>query len=317
MPSSVIAGAGSALASKAVGSLMGGGKKKGGGGKGSYGSPYAIPKFRAGGLGLDYDKDGTMYATYKSAPGTINGIDRFNAVNNVAQSYKNQGVGLRGAIPGVQGYYDDAIAGINTNLGRVTPGFGDLTKARVDAVRNAGLSAKSDLRSNLSKRRVLGSSFGDDAIARTEMETGQQEAAVRAQSFLEELDLNTQLIQDRLTTQMQGFQDTQNLIRDAFSAERAVDQTQLDELNTQLSLMTGIIGQASEIAQRNAELEANYAASGAQARGGLLGDGMSGALGKGIGAGASKLMGFASTGGQGFNFGNIFGAATGAYGPGF
>ena len=81
---------------------------------------------------------------------------------------------------------------------QVTPGFGALTTARVNSLTSARQRAIGTLSENLRQRRVLGSSFAQDALARAEGEFGQQEAQIRAQSFLQELDLNTRLL-DRET----------------------------------------------------------------------------------------------------------------------
>jgi len=54
----------------------------------------------------------------------------------------------------------------------VAPGFGRLTESGVQAIQDQRRQAVSNLRENLGRRRVLGSSFGADALARTEAEFG-------------------------------------------------------------------------------------------------------------------------------------------------
>jgi hypothetical protein len=80
----------------------------------------------------------------------------------------------------------------------VNPAFSDVTKARVDAITNAASKATSDLRGNLAQRRVLGSSFGQDALARVQLEAGQQEGAARAQGQLESIDAMSKLLSARV-----------------------------------------------------------------------------------------------------------------------
>lgn len=321
MPGSVASAVGSAVASKAIGSLMGGGKKSSGGGASATGG-MTVPQFLAGGLDFTYNMSdpSKLYVNHsKYSAGAMQDPSvqlRQKSIADIVSAYKNQATDIRGQIPQAQGFFGDAISSLTRNIAEVRPGFGRLTDARVQSVRNAGEAERSDLRSNLAKRRVLGSSFAGDALTRQGLETGQQEAAVRAQSFLEELDLETKLIGDRLATQISSLDYTRDLANQAFSADRAASQTDLDELNTQLAVVTGIIGTMGQIAQQNAALEAQYAAQGAAARGGMIGD-IAGPIGRGFGNMVGGFSDFVGTGGQGFNFGNIFGAATGAYGPGF
>lgn len=98
-------------------------------------------------------------------------------------------------------------------LGEVRPGFGRLTDARVQAVETARQRAAGDLKENLSRRRVSGSSFANDAAARTEREFADAESAVRAQSFLEELEASRQLLDQR------------------FNVRQAVVETELGQVN--------------------------------------------------------------------------------------
>ena len=74
----------------------------------------------------------------------------------------------------------------------IRPGFGRLTEARVQAIRDRRAQAVGNLRESLTRRNVLGASFAQDAIARTELEFAQEEERARAQSFLEELQLEQQ-----------------------------------------------------------------------------------------------------------------------------
>ena len=87
---------------------------------------------------------------------------------------------------------------INNLEKQVTPGFGRLTQARVNAIGDARRRTIGDLRENLSRRRILGSSFANDAETRASAEFAKLEEEARAQSFLEELDLSSRLI-DRQT----------------------------------------------------------------------------------------------------------------------
>ena len=59
----------------------------------------------------------------------------------------------------------------------------------IDAIRSAGKRTIGNLREELGKRRVLGSTFASREIASTEAEFGRIEEQSRAESFLQELTL--------------------------------------------------------------------------------------------------------------------------------
>ena len=88
----------------------------------------------------------------------------------------------------------------------VRPGFGRLTQARVEAIRAAGQRTVGNLREELAKRRVLGSTFASREIASVESEFGRQEEFARAESFLQELGLTGELIKDEFSSLISGFE---------------------------------------------------------------------------------------------------------------
>lgn len=122
---------------------------------------------------------------------------------------------------------------------RVTPGFGAITDARVKSVRDAATVARGNLRDQLARRRVLGSSFGEDAISRQEAEFAKVEAEERAKSFLEELDMRTRILDQRTK----------------LNEQRVVSE--LDELGLPTSIintLTTAIAEANKIDKENALL---------------------------------------------------------------
>lgn len=92
---------------------------------------------------------------------------------------------------------EEQAAKLGGLIERVAPGVGDLTKARLAGLENTRRQTLGDIRENLARRRVLGSSFAQDAITRAQREFAQQEEEVRASSFLQELDLTNKLIQQQ------------------------------------------------------------------------------------------------------------------------
>lgn len=87
----------------------------------------------------------------------------------------------------------------------VEPGFGRLTEAGIRAIRDARRSSIGDLKTNLSRRRVLGSSFGADDVSRTNAEFAKRENEFTSQAFVQELELSKQLINEQATAQANSF----------------------------------------------------------------------------------------------------------------
>ncbi len=267
MAGSIASAVGSAAVSYGANKLLGGGKKSSGGGgsQAGGGGPGLLP-FTAGGIEFKFDKNGTPFFDYSNPIGA----QRLGYLSNQQKSFTDQANTMRGYIPQIQGAYGEAIGGIQSNLERLRPGFGALTDARVNAIRDEGARAGSDLKSNLAKRRVLGSSFAEADISTQRAEFAKKEAEARAASYLEELDATTKLIGEKLNFQTAEIDAVASYIKEAFSLERASDQVQLDELNKQFDALTSMISGLNAAAQRNAQTEAEYAAQGAANRGKLI-----------------------------------------------
>lgn len=82
-------------------------------------------------------------------------------------------------------------------LERVAPGYGELTQARVQAIRDAATRSISDLRGTLEQRKLAGSSFAGDLVTRAEREFAQAEELARAEAKAEELRLRSDFIAQR------------------------------------------------------------------------------------------------------------------------
>lgn len=152
--------------------------------------------------------------------GVSAGPDRMAAVGNIANTFGTQA---------------DALGGLRTT---VAPGFSDFRKAGLSDIENARLSSIGNLRENLQRRRVLGSSFAQDAASRAEAEFGQTKAKFEASSYLAELEATT------------------NLMQQEFTARRSQFQTGLDEMNLEATLAANLTGKATDILGKNAQMEA-------------------------------------------------------------
>lgn len=143
--------------------------------------------------------------------------------------------GIVGGLSGTFGEQADLLAG---QRALVAPGVSDLRASRLANVENARTRAIGNLRQNLQRRRVLGSSFGRDALTRAEAEFSQERDRVEAESALQELQLTNQLINQEFQARAQSF------------------QTRLDELNVQADLAEGIRQSVASDLNQNAQLQA-------------------------------------------------------------
>ena len=78
---------------------------------------------------------------------------------------------------------------------QVAPGFSAFREAGLGQLRNERDATVGNLRESLSRRGVLGSSFGQDVVGRTRAEFGQKRAQFAAQTTLQEMEATRNLIQ--------------------------------------------------------------------------------------------------------------------------
>lgn len=187
---------------------------------------------------------------------SVNATDERQAlVRNLANVFNSQALSIGGLIP------------------QVAPGFGRLTDARVQSVRNARDRVLGDARDTFARRRVLGSNFAQNTLGNLEREFGQEEGRVRAQSALEELQLTVDLIGQQAVAKQQEFQtflQEQNLQTDiALTLSNGVNSL----LTSQASAMQAIA--AAEASNRN-----NFLALAGSEAGSAVGDILGGLFGK-------------------------------------
>jgi hypothetical protein len=149
---------------------------------------------------------------------------------------------------------------------KVAPGMSDLRAARLAEIENARERSIGNLRDNLARRRVLGSSFGQDALSRGEAEFANLRQKTAAETFMQELEL------------------TNNLVNQEFAARRQTFQVGLDDMNLQADVATKLTAKATETMGQNARLMAQLNVLEQQAAGKFFGDALQ-PVSKGIGAG--------------------------------
>lgn len=97
----------------------------------------------------------------------------------------------------------------------VRPGFSRLREVRLQQIEAGRRSAIGNLRENLQRRRVLGSSFAGDALSRTEAQFAREKELTEAQTFIQEIELTNQFVNEEFAASGQAFQtelDEQNLL---------------------------------------------------------------------------------------------------------
>lgn len=198
-----------------------------------------------------------------------------------------------------------AIGGINTAsqglandlgglLDRIRPGFSDVRQSRLAAIENNRRRTLGNLRDNLSRRRISGSSFALDALSRAEAEFARQASDVEAQSILEELDATASLLTRKTEAEVAGL------------------QALLNGMNFDVETGRSLITSASNLLNENNRLLADLAARDAVGRGALgesIASPIRGFLFGPAGSVATQAIGAATgqTGGLGGLLGSLFG----------
>lgn len=141
----------------------------------------------------------------------------------------------------------DQVGGL---LPKVAPGVSALRRARLEDLGNIRRRTVGDIRENLARRRVLGSSFAQDAVARAELGFTQEADRIRAESFMQELNLTMSLIEQQ-TRELQS------------AAARELDQANF-ELQAAANFANGVNVVASNNAAALAQLEAQSALNAGQ-----------------------------------------------------
>ena len=127
-----------------------------------------------------------------------------NRVFNLERSAEQQGL-----LTSLQDRLGNTTSALRSLREQVRPGFGDLTQQRVQAIRDAGSRTVGNLREELGRRRVLGSSFAQREITATEATFARQEELARAEAKVQEFALTNQLITEEFDA---SFQTLNSLI---------------------------------------------------------------------------------------------------------
>lgn len=253
-------------------------------GGGSKAPQFAEPRFSGGGL-FSYADITDDYARTNVAATP----ERQAFINSIVDQYKQAGTSVRGFIPQFDQAFGSGVAAIDALLPQVSPGFGRLTDAGVTAINNNRNAAIGDINSNLSKRRVLGSSFGQNQIAQTAQSFADQEEQFRAESFLQELDLTNRLETQKTELQVENLNQQMNSTLKAFELEIAGDELKLEDMNMMANMAASLMGQTAEIVNQNRLMAAQAKASSSNGFAQLAGTIIGGSVGNAAGGGSFDM----------------------------
>ena len=175
---------------------------------------------------------------------------------------------LNTALTGQSNAFGTAAAGFGNLLTQVQPGYDKLTASQLAENENKRRSAIGNLRENLQRRRVLGSSFAQDAVTRANLAYEQNAQQIEATNFINSLNASADLYSKQATAQANQF------------------GTLLNQFNLESNIATNMTTSMNQISASNSQLLANlyadYAGAQASIGGAVMGAGLS-VLGEGIG----------------------------------
>jgi len=169
--------------------------------------------------------------------------ERQQLISDIAGQYEQLGQQYQNEFaPRFESLYDRAIGDTEQLIGQVEPGVGGLTESRLEQIEDSRQRAVGNLRENMNRRRLLGSSFASDALTRRNMEFARQKEQAQAESFLKEMDLTNRLQQQRLAQEEAAANK---------AVENFVQGIQADVQGTQVEL--GEMDQLANFAQSTAK----------------------------------------------------------------
>lgn len=189
----------------------------------------------------NYNKGTLTQNPGAASPSSFSGI--FKNLGENAQSV----MGLRSQLPGMQANIQGFGKDLASLRSQVAPGFGRLTQARVQTIRDAAATAIGDLRTQLSRRGVMGSSFASDAENRAKLAFAQEEESARAQSIIEEIGMSADLIKQQVATEAASLGIT-GADAELLKQSAVTYQAQAQVLGTQIAQQLQQLGVAANIA---------------------------------------------------------------------
>lgn len=239
----------------------------------SSAASFGLSKLFGGGDASPTDKLNKFKPTGINGGGLSSSMDG----DNLTITPSAQRLGLVNSLSLGFGSEADALSGLRGSVApgasRIRSAFENLGSTRLQQIEDARKAAIGNLRENMARRRVQGSSFGQDALTRAEIEFARAKEEASAETA-------TQTAQ----TYLQELEATNQLIQQEFAARRGQFETGLNELNLQADIATKLASGATQQLGANARLEAELSAKEQAAKGKFFGDSVISPISKAIGS---------------------------------
>lgn len=259
-----------------IGGSLAGGLGGGGGGRGVTSGGEMITRFSpfsAGGINTGVTRTIDPYSGQAVPKLTVTSSpERQAVIDAMVKSYMDQAGKITGTFdPAMQGVFGQQLNELAAQRELVKPGYGALTKARRDEIQGARDVAIGNLRENLARRRVLGSSFAQDAQIRGESEFAKMQAESAARSFLEELDATQKFIDAQYKTGLAKVQSNMDMFMQSELAKRSGNETKIQEMDKLASIAQQFSGMLQNALNASSQYNASLAAQSAGGSGFLSG----------------------------------------------
>ena len=260
-----------------------------------------------------YGSQGLQPTSYKGPSYGI-GIDSSGKIN------ANRTAGTQGWIDTLLGGTAADEGGFNSLIGNLDPTFGRLTTANDQRFDDAKRKAVGDLREQMAKRRVLGSSFAEQNVNSVGAEYDRMKEQAAAENAAKSLELQSQALQARSAARIQNVSQALSQIQfEGNVGASLIQSTQtnlmnMSELSADLLKLASSLGIQGQLAKGQisgnlsnttlgsfgdyANLESQEKAGPAQFLGQLGGMALSGMTGGATGG----IGGLFSGGGQGYSY---------------
>lgn len=171
--------------------------------------------------------------------------ERLNLIGQISGLFGNQATQVAGLRPGLE----TGFSQLRTSLSPAS--LNASLTARLKQIEDARIRSTGDLRENLSNRRVLGSSFGMNALSRADAEFGRLSEQAVAETELAKREAAIQ----EATTKLQEIDATKQLISEEFALRRESVNTFINNLNVEAQIATQLASNATSALSANAQMQ--------------------------------------------------------------
>jgi hypothetical protein len=230
--------------------------------------------------------------------GGLTGSYDANGNANVTSS-----AGRQDLISQLSGIFTNQASKLGDLLTKVAPGFSDMRSAYLTDNTNRATAAVSNLRDNLNARRILGSSFAQDAVNRTNATFGDERAKTLPQIYLQELAATNDLLNQQSAASAQAVQTNIGEANLQAGVAGQLQQQASQAIANATAIKAQILGSLAQGAQSQqganmrtaAELDEKAASGAGGFFGDLLGMGAKAILGAATGGAAPALGSWLTT----------------------